>query len=121
MRKEVLAGVLGAAVTVSACNAEPEIRTGTVTNKQDIPSRDWIYLMPIPHTMCYSTGKSEECITTFTYIPVPEHDPEHWQVTIQNCEVDPKCKTATFEVTQEVFNQLNVGQNVDWSTPAPTK
>src|ERR1700752_1089808 len=63
----------------------PLLTRGEVVAKGYDPPRDWIYMEPIPHTDCFEVGTSEDCMTSFTYIPIPEHDAEDWWVRIKAC------------------------------------
>jgi hypothetical protein len=58
--------------------------SGVVIDRSFTPAHDWIYMQPIPHENCTSTGKSEVCTTTFTYIPIPEHDPDRWSLRVRD-------------------------------------
>ena len=97
--------------SITACNTQPPITTGKVVAKQDVPARDWI--QSIPMTIC--SGKPLICHTTFTYIP--HHDPEYWQLQIEDCS-KPQCRTDWVTVSQTDYKRHNVGDY--WDAPGST-
>lgn len=118
-------GLASAALFASGCGHEhPVITSGTVVAKTDTPPRDWIFMEPIPHTNCIPItskyGTTEDCTTTFTYIPIPEHDDENWSLTLQACnlpnEPSGKCFTRNVGVSQLIYDATELGQH--YSVPA---
>lgn len=58
--------------------------SGIVIDRSFSPEHDWIYMQPIPHENCTSTGKTTVCTTYFTYIPIPMHDPDRWSLRVRD-------------------------------------
>lgn len=80
--------------------------SGTVIDRDFTPAHDWIYMQPIPHQNCTNTGKSTVCTTTFTYIPIPMHDPDKWSLRVR----DDTDTEDWVDVPQSVYDgcQLNL-------------
>ena len=71
------------------------ITKGYVISKQDIPAHPYIYKKPFP-----------------SYVP------EAWIVDISSCppsKSQANCDTAEIYVSQSTYNQLRIGQYVDFS------
>lgn len=95
---------------VLACSAP--LTEGYVAAKEYQPQHEYLWLMPIPHTICTTSAKgASSCITTYSYIPVPLTEPEHYVVTIKNCasETD-KCKSSSLRVSRERYADVEIGQ-----------
>ena len=59
---------------------------GIVIDRSFSPAHDWTYLQPIPHENCTTVGKTTSCFTTYTYIPIPMHDPDRWSLRVRDAD-----------------------------------
>lgn len=119
----MIGAMLSACLVVSGCSEEvPEITEGNITAKVHTPSRDWIYMQPVPIMYCWPTGKTTICTTTYTYNPVPKHDPEKWIINIKDCDVSgqPKgeCFSREVPVSERQYEQVEVGGH--YVVPVPS-
>lgn len=109
------AGILGAlvllALLLGACGGG--IHEGTVIGRSYDDPDDWLYLQPIPHTMCFPEGKVTSCTTTYTFIPIPMHDGPHWFLKLEKCTVGDgdtrDCEHGDIEVTEQTYNTVRDG------------
>lgn len=85
------------------------LKEGKVISKYIEPAHDYLYMMPIPHTV--STGKTTS--TYYTYIPVWMHDDEDYVITLDGfTEKEHKEVQKTFYVSKSRYNSIRLGQIV---------
>ena len=81
------------------CKAK--ITSGEVVDKDFSPAHTQTIMVPIVHT----NGK-----TTYTTIhPFFYYYPDTWTVTIMAYDKNSKQKSATYRVTENVYNNINIG------------
>lgn len=107
--------LVGAGIWWFIASRPAPLKAGAVIAKGYDPPRDWIFMEPIPHTECFEVGSTSECSTSYTYIPIPEHDPEDWWVRIKACgeaagNSTDTCRTRDVIVPQSVHDTLVIGQ-----------
>lgn len=102
---------LAAAVALTAAGCEPPFKNGTVEDKRH--EDPYTYLMFIPLTTC----SKDSCTTTL--IPYFIFDDEDWVLTLKNCDKiensQPVCETANLYVTEEIYNDSEIGEYVDFN------
>lgn len=91
--------VLLACVALVACGDDgPGLRSGKVTDKDH--NAAWTSFTYV------STGK--------TFVMVPHYWPEEWELTVENCDVEPgKCVRDTWNVDAGTWSTVGEG---DWIT-----
>lgn len=93
----------------------PPVTSGTVVAKTDHPAYDWIYNLPVPHEMCVplrvGNTTTQDCVTYYTYIPIPEHQSEQWSLTLKSCK-DDKCRTGEVYVSASDYGSTKIGDFV---------
>lgn len=82
-----------------------KLKEGVVTFMYIEPERDYVYLMPIPHTI--STGKITS--TYYSYIPVMMHDDTDYVIQITGHDQENRDLTESFYVTSTQYNCLRMG------------
>jgi hypothetical protein len=106
----------------AACGDKVKVTEGVVVEHQFTPPRDWIYLQPIPHTYCSRSDKTTICTTTFTYVPIPMHDPEKYELVLRDCEQrveNDACAVGAVAVDRATYEQYQNGQY--YNSPQPQK
>jgi hypothetical protein len=111
----VLAG--GAALGFHALtdSAEPELKSGIVINKEDVPAHKITTKIAVKTgRICTGQGQLKTCTDTTTDVPISVNVPEAWSVTIRNCDVTPPgatdCPQRDVNVTQAQFDEVQLGQ-----------
>ena len=103
-RKAVATGVI---VTALVGCGDPPIEEGTVYKKQHTEERT--ILTPL--------------IIGFSQVQLANRLPEEWQIYIAKCskgelppqdKIEKECNTTSFVVSQEVFNNVKIGQHADF-------
>jgi hypothetical protein len=85
-----------------ACNT---LKEGKVMSKGIEPERDYLYMMPIPHTI--SSGKTSS--TFYTYIPIWMHDDEDYYVNIKGVNNANEEVEETFYISKPRYECLKGG------------
>lgn len=121
-RRTVAAGLLAPlALMTTGCSSEPQIKTGTVIEREFSPAHSYLYMQPIPHQICTEEEEpegseeisEEECTTSYTYIPITEYTSDEWDIVIKNCAVKTKkgaCAERTLDVSQATYDGLRIGE-----------
>lgn len=101
-----LAGML---VYVGIHNATVDLITeGEVINKTFTPAHSSVQIIPI----VTSNGKT----TSTTMIPYVYYYDDKWEITIQDYNEDAEeMETATYRVTEEVYNSVEIGAEFIYS------
>lgn len=118
--KKAQAVLVSAASTllVAGCSRQPEIHSGKIINKQDIPAHteeryvteyvyDCSFKMDMKGKMRYFCGYGNEQVLR----PFPV--PEEFVITIQNCDVkdgDGVCATRSVDVGSYDYSRLEMGE-----------
>lgn len=93
--KKIIIAIVGLSLFLTACS---KIMEGEIYEKEFVPERTWVSMVPIVHT----DGK-----TTFTtMIPIIYHHADEWVIRIRS--LDGK-DTATYYVKEDVYNACEVG------------
>ena len=95
-----------AAASIAAFACGESVREGRIVEKRHEERREWIQIVPIPHTVC--TGQT--CTTTFTYLPMLHIDDEDWILVLERC-AEFECKRGDVNVSPEDWEIVAVG---DW-------
>ena len=98
--KKIIAIILVIISLFTLCACGNEIEQGVVFKKEYKPAFTTIMFIP----MVISTGKG----TTTVSVPYTYHYPERWVIYIQD-EVNGELVTEDFYVSQEFYNQVNIG------------
>jgi len=128
----VVAVILLAFGLAGCGSSSPTVNSGEVVSKNYRPAYTEHWMMPIAHTSCSNSGKSQSCTTFYTYIPMTTKHPDRWTVIYRNCNVvkkdgsiyknkdgSNKCFDRTKSVDVEFFNSTEVGDAVDFNTKEP--
>ncbi len=101
----VVAGIITASflMLLQSCN---ELKEGTVTKMHIEPARDYIYMMPIPHTI--RSGKTSS--TYYTYIPIMMHDDPDYVITLHGVTDDNEERTEDWYVSESTYSGLKTGR-----------
>jgi len=121
-RTALIAATLAAGITLAGC-AKP-VQSGYVVEKQYVPSRDWIDMMPnyyrtcvsIPYT--YTTGSGTNRRTVYTsrqsctsrligYIPIHRHEDRYFRLDLRD-DRDTN-RTGWRDVTEQEYGRYEVG------------
>jgi Fe-S cluster assembly iron-binding protein IscA len=106
----------GLLVALTACEQQPKITDGTVIKKEHVEAH--VETKPV----WMMVGK----LMTYDLFKVTEDVPEKWTVQIAQCstselpppeKIKKDCKTNSFDVPQEVYNSLQIGQHSDFRYP----
>ena|ERR1700748_2036887 len=90
---------------ILACSCN-ELKEGTITKKYTEPEHDYLYMLPIAHTI--STGKTTSIY--FTYIPVMMHDDEDFVIEITGKNHLGENLIEHFYTSKERYNKLDIGK-----------
>lgn len=108
MNHRATAAVLAAAVAaaISGCAG---ITHGTITSKEYVPERHWIYEQPVYSERCTTSGSGSRTSTSCTsyistYVPIPETDPECWKLHLKH-----NSDTGSVCVSQASWETAKVG------------
>lgn len=113
MKKRIISLLLAAVLIVLLAGCSEQIVKGEVVDKTFSPAHIRNALIPI----CISNGK-----TTMTYfIPYVYHYPDTWTITISGPGEGGKTETATYRVTQEVFDAVPLGAEFIYKTEMEPK
>jgi hypothetical protein len=83
------------------------LKEGKVISKRVEPARDYVYMMPIPHTI--RSGKTST--TYYTYIPVWMHDDEDYVITLDGfTENEHKEVQRDFYISKARYDMVSIGQ-----------
>lgn len=88
-------------LSVILCGCGNKIEKGVVYDKEFVPAYTETVLIPIVST----NGKT----TTTTLIPVTNSISEKWYISIQSQGEGEEYQKARYEVSEEIFNQYEVG------------
>lgn len=101
MKKRIISLLLAVVLIVLLTGCADQITKGEVVDKTFSSAHVQTVLVPV----CISNGKS-----TMTYfIPYVYHYPDTWTITISGPGEDGETETATYRVTQEVFDAVPMG------------
>lgn len=101
MKKRIISLLLAVVLIVLLTGCAEQITKGEVVDKTFSSAHVQTVLVPV----CISNGKS-----TMTYfIPYVYHYPDTWTITISGPGEDGETETATYRVTQEVFDAVPLG------------
>lgn len=98
--KRIIAIMLVIISLFALCACSNEIEQGVVFKKEYKPAFTTVMIIP----MVVSTGKG----TTTIPVPYTYYYPERWVIYIQD-EVNGELVTEDFYVSQEFYNQVNIG------------
>jgi hypothetical protein len=103
-------------VALTACEQQPKITDGTVVKKEHVEAH--VETKPV----WMLVGK----LMTYDLFKATEDVPEKWTVQIAQCptaelpspdKIEKECKTNSFDIPQEVYNSLQIGQHSDFRRP----
>lgn len=103
MKKTIIA-VLVMLTLVGCGNA---ITSGEVVRKTYTPAHTQIVMIPLIRT----NGK----VTHTTMIPMVYHYNDRWDITIQRVSADGSIMTASFRVTEEVYDATDIGAEFEYN------
>ena len=113
MKKRIISLLLAAFLILLLAACSEQIVKGEVVDKTFSPAHVRTVLIPI----CISNGK-----TTRTYfIPYVYHYPDTWTIIISGPGEGGKTETATYRVTQEVFDAVPLGAEFIYKTEMEPK
>lgn len=106
-RPLVALAAAAAALALAACSS---VTHGTITSKQYKPEQQWTYEQPIYSQRCTTSGYGSRTSTSCSsyissWIPIPETDPECWQLNLRNGSGD----TGSVCVSEQAWNGARVG------------
>jgi len=84
------------------------MESGTVVGKEFVPAHtnEWLYWYPLPKGGGF-------------YIPMTDHIPDKWYITLEDTDEEYKKHSQTIEVSQEKYKRINVGDR--YYLPGETK
>lgn len=95
-------------LTIILCGCSEKITKGEVVNKKYSPAYTQTQMIPV----IYSDGKTSHTILT----PYTYYYSEKWEVTIQQWNPDDhKIQKATYRITEEVYNNIEIGAEFVYS------
>lgn len=97
----VLAALMLLAFVSFLMGCSKKITQGEVVDKTFSPAHVQTMLVPV----CISNGKT---MTTY-FIPYVYQYPDTWKITISAKGADGKIETATYRVTKEIFDTVQIG------------
>ena len=97
MKKLIVTIILVMIISIF-CGCAKKITTGTVSNKQFVPEHNTTRIQTI-HMYKGPT----------TQIPITEHHPDAWYITIGGYNEKEEYVYATYKVSEEVYNSINIG------------
>lgn len=113
-KKEILPLFLLCSI-IFLCGCEPKITEGEVIGKEFTPSHTQVMFIPVTH----SNGKTSYT----TLLPYVYYYSDKWTITIRSYSDDGEELRETFRVTQDVYNDVQVGdefvydKNMEPNTP----
>ena len=101
---------------VAALLATGAILAGCGTSVTEGRVADKYYSAPYTYyvTMCFGYDSKGLCTI---WMPVPFEEPEHWVITLENCDLkesgDDTCPSERWYVDQATYDSLDLGEFYD--------
>jgi hypothetical protein len=113
----IVALLAASALALAGCGIEQ----GRVTKRHHTPGYDHHYTARVPDGrdcgmhLNYEGDLKYSCKTRYRSEPRTRWIPDEYFVTIEACE-DKKCKSRKVEVSQDVYDKIEIGESYDVKT-----